>query len=186
MMYSVEFRNTFWLPSSWSPAIPATGVVSGTCTAAPLLFTGIPSCGFLPFYFSVCKFTFLTSVNLQFVPHPPEPFTSCRERSNAWFSNLWHPQIKPPLTIPFHSYRSLIHPLPCLQTEMHMGQIWEYKVWPVEGLEQRIPDFCRDGVFQGQVGSSGVLLCLTRCIQVQNLWAECPGLSLLSPSELWG
>lgn len=41
-----------------------------------------------PFDFSVCKFTFLTSVNLQFGPHPPEPFASCRERSNVWFSNL--------------------------------------------------------------------------------------------------
>lgn len=38
---------------------------------------------------------------------------------------------------------------------MQEGQFWEYKVWPVEGLEQQIPDFCRDGVFQGQVGSSG-------------------------------
>lgn len=40
---------------------------------------------------------------------------------------------------------------------MQVGQIWEYKVLPVKGLEQQIPDFCRDGVFQGDMGSSGVM-----------------------------
>lgn len=79
-------------PPLMMPSNPCSRCCVRTCTAAPLLFIAIPSCGFLPFYSSVCKFTFLTSMNLQFVPHPPEPFTSCRERSNAWFSNLWHPQ----------------------------------------------------------------------------------------------
>lgn len=68
---------------SRSSGFPAPGGVSRTCTTAPLLFIGIPSCGFLPFYFFVSKFTFLTSVNLQFGSCPPEPFTSCRERSNV-------------------------------------------------------------------------------------------------------
>lgn len=79
-------------PPLMMPSNPCSRCCVRTCTAAPLLFIAIPSCGFLPFYFSVCKFTFLASMNLQFVPHPPEPFTSCRERSNAWFSNLWQPQ----------------------------------------------------------------------------------------------
>lgn len=63
---------------------------------------------------------------------------------------------------PFHSHRSLFHPVPCLQTsylqtEMQVGQIWGYKMWPVKGLEQQLPDFCRDCVFQGEMGSSGAL-----------------------------
>lgn len=49
-------------PSDRPPLmIPAPGGMSGTCMAAPLLFIGIPSCGFLPFYFSVCKFTFFNT-----------------------------------------------------------------------------------------------------------------------------
>lgn len=159
---------------SWPPAIPAPGVVSGTCTAPPLLFIGIPSCGFLPFYFFICKFTFLTSVNLihQSLSVPAE--------KGAMLGS-------PTFDIPrLNPHRSLFYPVLSLQTEMHVGQICKYKVWPVAGLEHQTPDFCRDGVFQGQVGSSGVLLCLMRCIQVQNLWGEFAELSLLSPNQLWG
>lgn len=92
MMCFVNSGTLSDCPPLMIPSNPCSRWLSGTCTAAPLLFIGIPSCGFLPFYFSVCKFTFLTSVNLQFVPQSPDPFTSCRESSNAWFSNLCHPQ----------------------------------------------------------------------------------------------
>lgn len=51
---------------------------------AALTIPSDPWGSFFLFIFSVCKFTFLTSVNLQFGPHPPELFTSC----NVWFSNL--------------------------------------------------------------------------------------------------
>lgn len=75
------------------------------------------------------------------------------------------PRLSIGLTPPHHPLftpTKVFHPVPWfqtnyLQTEMHVRQIWEYKVWPVKGLEQQLPDFCRDGAFQGDRGSSGVL-----------------------------
>lgn len=170
--------------------IPALGDVSGTCTAAPWLFIGIPCCGFLPFYFSVCKFTILTSGNLQFAPHPPEPFTSCRGTSNVWFSKLWHSKTfhrtYPPHPIPFTPTKVgftlfLVCKQKCTWGRLGNTKCDLWKVWSRKSL------ISAGGIvfFRGRWAVLGCCHRMWLC-QVQNLWGELPVLSLLSPSSSGG